>query len=160
MKVKNLTFSLLLVGIILLLTYATSCFVFINGKTVTDTVTLSPLEEHAVSFKMHTDDILYISGNVISGTIDLMIYESAYYPDGSYVEEVWYDLTSTFTREFDADWTETFYIVFYNPSTTDSASVSFTLEHDTAFNTNLIVNFSIGGVFLGAIVIVNFIGKK
>ena len=37
---------------------------------------------------------------------------------------------------------------------------SFTLEHEAAFNTNLIVNFSIGGAFLGAIVIVNFVGKK
>ena len=160
MKTKNIKFGLSLASIILLLAYATSCFVFINGKTVSGNITLDPLEDRVFSFKMHEDDVLYISGEVTSGSISILIFESAAYPDGSYYEEYWYDLTSSFTREFDAGWTDTFYIVFENPSYDNSATVTFTLEHDTAFNTNLIINLSISGTFLVAIAVVNFIGKN
>ncbi|NHJ88082.1 MAG: hypothetical protein FK734_21635 [Asgard group archaeon] len=132
----------------------------IQAKTVSDTITLSALEEHAVSFKLHEDDALYISGSIFSGTVDLAIYDSENYPDPYYYEEYWYDLYTTFTREFDAGWTDTFYVVFYNPSTTESASLTFTIESETTFMTNVIVNISLGIVFLGTILVVNFVGKK
>lgn len=160
MKSNKIKFGLILAGILFLLAYSTCFFVLVKGKTVSDTITLDPLEEHAVSFKMQDDDTLYISGQITSGTVDVFILDSENYHVPYYYEEYWDSLTSTFTREFDALWTDTFYIVIYNPSTTNSASLSYTFEHDTTFMTNLIINISISGGLLGAIIVTNFLGKK
>ena len=146
--------------IILSLFYLSSFYLLIDGKIITNTVTLDPLEEHVVAVKLHDDDTLYISGDVTSGTIDLGIFDSENYPNPSYYEQYYYDLTSTFTREFNPLWTDTFYLEFYNPSTTNPATVSYTLEHETTFSTNLIINISIATSFLGVIVVLNFTGKK
>ncbi len=160
MKVNKIKIGLILLTVISLIAY-TSCFVLLtNGKTVSDTITLDPLEEHAVSFKLHDDDTLYLSGTVTSGSIDIYIFDSENYPDPYYYEETWYDLTSTFTREFDPTWTDTFYVVLYNPSTTNTANVQFTFEHETEYMINLIINISITGALLGAIIGTNFVGKK
>jgi hypothetical protein len=160
MKSNKIKFGLILAGMLFILAYSTCFFVLVNGKTVSDTITLDPLEEHAESFKLHDDDTLYISGQVTSGTVDVFILDSENYPYPYYYEEYWDSLTSTFTREFNPLWTDTFYVVIYNPSTTNSASLSYTFEHDTTFMTNLIINLSISGGLLGAILVTNFLGKK
>lgn len=160
MKTKKLKYGFTIIGILLLLAYSTCFIILVNGKTVTDTIVLDPLEEYAESFKMHDDDTLYISGEVTSGTVDIYIFDSENYFERYYYEESWDSLTSTFTREFDAMWTDTFYIVIYNPSTTNSASISFTFEHETTFMTNLIINICLSGGLLGAIIVTNFLGKK
>jgi hypothetical protein len=162
MKMKNrkLKFGLTLVGLLLLIAYTTCFFITANGKTVSDTITLNPTESHIEGFKMNKKDTLYIDGSITSGTVDVFIFDSENYPIPYHYERAWYDLTSTFSREFDPIWSDTFYIEIYNPSTTNSASLSFTFEHDTTFLTNLIINLSISGALLGAILVTNFLGKK
>ena len=90
----------------------------------------------------------------------VFIFDSENFYERYYYEEAWYDLTSTFSREFDAPWTDTFYVAIYNPSTTNSASISYTFEHETTFRTNLIINLCISGGLVGVIVVTNFLGKK
>ncbi|HUT82906.1 MAG TPA: hypothetical protein VMZ29_17050 [Candidatus Bathyarchaeia archaeon] len=132
----------------------------IKSKTVSDTITLYPLDEHFVSFKLHEGDTLYLTGTVHSGSIDIAIYDSENYPSSYYYEEYWSNIYSSFTRNFDAIWTDTFYVVFYNPDTTVTASLSFTIESETNFMTNTIINISLGAVFLGTVLVLNFSGKK
>jgi hypothetical protein len=160
MNRTKLKIGLALASVTFLAAYAACFYGQVNGKTVSDTVTLSPLEKHAVSFKMNDADTLYISGDVTSGTVDVFILDSENYPDPYYYEEAWYDLTSTFTREFEPLWSDTFYVVIYNPSTTNPASVSYTFEHDAEFLTGLIINLSVSGALLGAILVTNYLGKK
>lgn len=134
--------------------------IFSAGKIVSDTVALSPLEEYVVSFKMHEEDPLIISITITGGSIDLLIYDSENYVTEYYVEEYFYDISTSLNTEFDAPWTDTFYLVFYNPDNFNSASFSFTLEHEQEFSSNLFINLGIGAGLLGSIIVVNFIGKK
>lgn len=159
-QVKFLKIGIIILGLFFLCNYG-FCFAELTaGKTKSNTITLDPLEEHAESFKLHDDDTLYISGEVTSGTVDMYIFDSENYIERYYYEVSWDGLTSTFSREFDALWTDTFYVVLYNPSTTNSASVSYTYEHNTEYLTNLIINLSVTGVLLGTIIVTNFLGKK
>ncbi|NHJ48983.1 MAG: hypothetical protein FK733_14450 [Asgard group archaeon] len=160
MKNKKLKFGITLAGLLLIFAYTTCFIILTDGRTVSDTITLSPTESHVESFKMNKKDTLYLEGSITSGTVDVYIFDSENYPIPSYYERYWDGLTSTFTREFDPIWSDTFYIEIYNPSTTNSASLSFTFEHETTFMTNLIINISISGALLGAILVTNFIGKK
>ena len=141
-------------------------FLFLNvmeltqSKTISDTITLSPLGEVVESFKMHDDDILDISITVTSGSVDVMIVDSENYPSITYYEEYYSDISSSFNTEFEALWTDNFYIIIYNPDTTNSASLTYTLIHDEEFSSNLIINLSIGAALLGMILVLNFTGKK
>ena len=134
--------------------------IFTTGKTVSDTVALSPLEEYVVSFKLHDGDPLIISITVTGGSIDLLIYDSENYISEYYVEEFYYDISTSLNTEFDAPWTDTFYLVFYNPDNFNSASFSFTLEHEQEFSSNLYINLGVGAGLLGSIIVLNFVGKK
>jgi len=131
-----------------------------NGKIVSDTITLSPLEQHVVSFKLHEDDTLTISISVTSGEIDLLILDSENYPTIVYYEEYYSGISSTFNTDFEPLWSDTFYVMFENVDVSISATFSFTLESDQEFSTNLIINLSLGAGLLGAIIVVNFTGKK
>lgn len=147
-------------GLILILMFMCSITSLVTDAVITDTVTLDPLGEEAVSVKMHDDDSVAFSVTVTSGTIDIYIFDSENYVSRYYYERTYDDITSSFSTEFTALWTDTFYIVFYNPSTTNSATISYTVEADQSFRGNMIVNLALAGAFLGIILVVNFTGKK
>jgi hypothetical protein len=131
-----------------------------SGVIITDTITLSPLEDEVVSVKIHDDDEATISVQMSSGEIYVEIYESAAYPSMSYYEESWGPVSSSLNAYFEPLWTDTYYIVFYNANTMNSASFTYTIDHEAAFQTNLIINLVIAGVILGIILVANFTGKK
>lgn len=160
MNREKIASGIIIIGCMLFVFLVFSPTLLAAGKTVTDTVTLSPLEEHVVSFKLHEGDPLTIAISVSSGSIDLLIYDSENYISQYYIEEYFSDITTSFNTEFVPTWTDTFYVVFYNPNTLNSATFSYTLEHEQEFSSNLIINLSIGAGLLGSILIFNFIGKK
>lgn len=147
-------------GLILFLVFTLSISGLATDAVISDSVTLSPLEEEAVSVKLHDGDSVAFSVTVTSGTIDIFIFDSENYISQIYYERIYYDITSSFSTEFTPTWTDTFYIVFYNPSTTNSATISYTVEAGLEFTTNMIINLAIAGAFLGVILVVNFTGKK
>ena len=154
-KARIVMISFLLLNVILLITVISA-----SGKTVSDSIVLSPLGEHAVGFKLHDGDTLTITVVMTYGEIELYILDSENYPIMSYYERYYSDISSTFNTEFSALWTDTFYVMFYNSDTVSSASLAFTLESDQDFNTNLIINLSLGAGLLGTIIVLNFTGKK
>lgn len=131
-----------------------------SGKAVSETVTIQPISNHVVSFKMREDDPLKISVQVLSGKIDLYIFDSENYPIPTYYERLFYDIYSTLSTTFDAPYTDTWYLEFWNGDHDNTAQIAITLEHVQTFLTNTIVHLSIGVGFLGIILVVNFIGKK
>lgn len=147
-------------GLIIFLVFMCSITSLVTDAEITNTVTLNPLGEEAVSVKMHDDDSVAFSVTVTSGTIDIYIFDSENYVSRYYYERTYDDITSSFSTEFTALWSDTFYIVFYNPSTTNSATITYTVEADQSFSGNMIVNLAIAGAFLGIILVVNFTGKK
>jgi hypothetical protein len=132
----------------------------VADAVITDSTILDPQEEVAVSVKLFEWDTVEFSVSVSSGSIDIYIFDSENYASRLYYERTFYDITSSFQTEFTATWTDTFYIVFYNPSTTNTASISYTVEAGMEFTTQMIVNIAIAGVLLGVILVVNFTGKK
>ena len=157
-KTKKLYFNFM--GLIFFLVIMVSTTSLVTNAVISDTVTLIPLEEEAVSVKLHDDDSVAFSVTVTSGTIDVYIFESEQYISRIYYERSYDDITSFFSTEFEALWSDTFYIVFYNPSTTNSATISYTVEAGLEFTTNMIINLAIAGALLGVILVVNFTGKK
>ena len=160
MKTK-LRFEKILLGI--LLVYMVTLIGVVtetSGKTVSETVTIQPISEYVVSFRMHEDDPLKISIQVSSGGIDLYIFDSENWPVPIYYEDLYYDISSTFSTTFEAPWTDTWYLQFWNGDHSNSAQISLTLEHVQEYLRNTIIHLSIGAAFLGIIIVVNFIGKK
>lgn len=147
-------------GLIFFLVVMISTTSLVTNAVISDTVTLVPLEEEAVSVKLHDDDSVAFSVTVTSGTIDIYIFDSENYIERLYYERSYDDITETFSTEFTTTWTDTFYIVFYNPSTTNTATISYTVEAGLEFTTNMIINIAIAGALLGVILVVNFTGKK
>ncbi|NHJ31696.1 MAG: emp24/gp25L/p24 family protein [Asgard group archaeon] len=160
MKIKTKTIWLNFMGLIFLFIIMFIAKGMIIDAVISDSVTLSPLEEEAVSVRLHDGDTVEFSVTVTSGTIDIYIFDSENYVDRIYYEKTFDDITSSFQTEFTALWTDKFFIVFYNPSATNSASISYTVEAGLEFTTNMIVNLVIAGVLLGVILVVNFTGKK
>jgi hypothetical protein len=157
-KTKKLWFNYM--GLILLLMFIVNITISVSGVVISDTITLSPLEEEIIPLKIHDGDEVLISVVMSSGEIYVEIYESAAYPSLSYYEEDWGPVSTTLSAYFEPTWTDTFYIVFYNANTMSSASFTYTINHDQAFQTNLIINLAIAGGLLGVILVVNFTGKK
>ena len=147
-------------GLFLFLVYMFCIKGMLVDAVISDSVTLNPLEEEAVSVRLHDDDTVAFSVTVTSGTIDIYIFDSENYVSRLYYERTYDDITSSFQTEFTALWTDRFYIVFYNPSTTNTASISYTVEAGQEFTTGMIINLAIAGVLLGVILVVNFTGKK
>ena len=147
-------------GVIIFLVFMFSITGMVSGVVITDTVTLNPLGEEVISLKMNEDDTAAISITMSSGQIYVEIYESDAYPSKNYYEEEWGPVSTTFSTEFEPLWSDTFYIVLYNADTTNSASFSYTIDHDQNFRGNMIINLAIAGAFLGVILVVNFTGKK
>ena len=160
MRQSKLLTRITIIGILSLGFLLATSTISSTGKTVTDTITLSPLEQHVVSFKLHEDDTLSISVSVTSGQIDLLILDSENYPTISYYEEYYSGISTTFNTDFEPLWSDTFYVMFENTDVSASATFSYTLESDQVFSTNLIINLSLGAGLLGAILVVNFTGKK
>lgn len=157
-KTKKLWFNFM--GLILSLVFMCSITSLVTDAVISDTVTLDPLEEEAIPVKLHDDDSVAFSVTVTSGTINIYIFDSENFVSRYYYERSYDDITSSFSTEFSALWSDTFYIVFYNPSTTNSAKISYTVEADQVFRGNLIVNLALAGALLGVILVVNFTGKK
>ncbi len=160
MKTKTIKVKIAMIGFLLLNLLLLTTALFTCGKTVSDSIVLSPLGEHAVAFQLHDGDTLSISVTVSSGEIELYILDSENYPSMSYYERYYSGISSTSNIEFSALWTDTFYVLFYNSDTVNSAALSFTLESDQDFNTDLIINLSLGTGLLGTIIVINFTGKK
>lgn len=160
MKRKTTKFWLNIMGLILFLVFMFSITGMVTGVVISDTVTLSPLGDEVIPLKMHDDDTAAISITMSSGQIYIEIYESDAYPSMNYYEEEWGPVSTTFSTEFEPLWSDTFYIVLYNADTTNSASFSYTIDHDQSFRSNMIINLAIAGAFLGIILVVNFTGKK
>lgn len=157
-KTKKLWFNIM--GLILLLVLMLNITTLVSGVVISDTVTLSPLEDEIIPLKIHDNDEVLISVEMSSGEIYVEIYESAAYPSMSYYEEDWGPVSSILSAYFEPTWTDTFYIVFYNANTMSSASFTYSIDHDQAFLSNLIINLVIAGVLLGIILVANFTGKK
>ncbi len=160
MKTKTIKARIAMNSFLLLNFLLLTTAVFTSGKTVSDSINLTPLGEHAVGFKLHNGDTLTITVVMIYGEIELLILDSENYPSMYYYERSYSDISSTFNTEFSALWTDTFYVLFYNADTVNSASLYFSLESDQDFIANLIINLSIGAGLLGTIIVVNFTGKK
>ncbi|MBD3191012.1 MAG: hypothetical protein GF308_10230 [Candidatus Heimdallarchaeota archaeon] len=161
MKYNKLNVERILLGILLL--YLISLLGTISeasGKTVSETVTIQPVSHHVVSFKMRKNDPLEISIQVLSGKIDLYIFNSENYPIPTYYERLFYDIYSTFSTTFDAPYTDTWYLEFWNGDNANTAQITITLEHVQTFLTNTITHLSVGLGFLAVIIVINFIGKK
>jgi hypothetical protein len=157
-KTKKIWFNF--IGIIIFLLFVCSATITVTNAVISDSTILDPLEEEAVSVKLHEWDTVEFSVTVTDGTIDIYIFDSENYESRVYYERTFYDITSSFQTEFTATWTDKFYIVFYNPSTTNTASISYSVEAGLEFTTNMIINLVIAGVLLGVILVVNFTGKK
>ena len=67
-KARIVMISFLLLNVILLITVIST-----SGKTVSDSIVLSPLGEHAVGFKLHDGDTLTITVVMTYGEIELYI---------------------------------------------------------------------------------------
>ena len=160
MKTKTITARIAIISFLLLNFLLLTTALSTSGKTVSDSIVLTPLGEHAVSFKLHDGDTLTITVFMTYGEIELYILDYENYPIMNYYERHYSDIISSFNTEFSALWTDTFYVLFYNADTVNSASLAFTLESDQDFNINLIINLSLGASLLGTIVVVNFTGKK
>ncbi|MHA1555704.1 MAG: hypothetical protein ACTSPM_02100 [Candidatus Heimdallarchaeota archaeon] len=160
MKTKTIKARIAMISFLLLNFLLLTTALFTSGKTVSDSIVLTPLGEHAVGFRLHDGDTLTITVVMTYGEIELYILDSENYPSMYYYERAYSDISSTFNTEFTALWTDTFYVLFYNSDTANSASLTFTLESDQDFNANLIINLSLGAGLLGAIIVVNFTGKK
>ena len=160
MKRKTKKLCLNIMGLILFLVFMFSITGMVTGVVISDTVTLGPLGEEVIPLKMHDDDTAAISITMSSGQIYVEIYESDAYPSKNYYEEEWGPVSTTFSTEFEPLWSDTFYIVLYNADTTNSASFSYTIDHDQNFRGNMIINLAVAGAFLGVILVVNFTGKK
>ncbi|NPE09230.1 MAG: hypothetical protein GNW80_13170 [Asgard group archaeon] len=160
MKRKTKRIWLNFIGLMLFPVLMFSITGMVAGVVISDTVTLGPLGEEVIQLKMHDDDTAAISITMTSGQIYVEIYESEYFDSRIYVEEDWGPVISTFSTEFEPLWSDTFYIVLYNADTMNSASFSYTIDHDQAFQSNMIINLAIAGALLGVILVVNFTGKK
>lgn len=160
MKRKTKKLWLNFMGLIIFLVLMFSITILVTGVEISDTVTLNPLGEEVIPLKMHDDDTVAISITMSSGQIYVEIYESDAYPSKNYYEEEWGPVTTIFSTEFEPLGSDTFYIVLYNADTTNSASFSYTIDHDQSFRSNMIINLAIAGAFLGVILVVNFTGKK
>ena len=147
-------------GLILFLVFMFSITGRVTGVVISDTVNLGPLGEEVIPLKMHDDDTAAISITMSSGQIYVEIYESDEAISRNYYEEEWGPVSTIFSTEFEPLWSDTFYIVLYNADTTNSASFSYSIDHDQSFRSNMIINLAIAGALLGVILIVNFTGKK
>ena len=158
-KIKKIWFNI--VGLLLFLVMMISISSLVSGVVISDTVTLNPLGEEVIPLKMHENDEALLAVDMTSGEIYIELYESAAYPSFDYYEDYWGPVTSTFSTWLEPTWSDTYYIRFYNADNSNGASFTYTIDHDQSFLiNNVIINLAIAGTLLGAILVLNFTGKK
>jgi len=114
------------------------CFSFALGKETSGTTTLSPGEEQGFTFYVRKSDTLLGTVDVQSGIIDIYIVDSDNYPDVFYYEEMFTDVTGLKDFYFDTIYTDTYYVIFINYSSSESAVIQYTFNVDKGMPTWLI----------------------
>ena len=76
--------------------------------------------------------------DVQSGIIDIYIVDSDNYPDVFYYEEMFTDVTGLKDFYFDTIYTDTYYVIFINYSSSESAVIQYTFNVDKGMPTWLI----------------------
>lgn len=162
MMAKRVKIKLVCLWILLFIVLFLNLLTLATGESISKTVTIIEGGDYVYEeFDMFSQDILDIEIKVIKGEIDLVFHDKEQFDKfihkkGNYYEEYVRGITGTKEYEFEAPYSDTWYVVFWSSSV--NTEIKYTITHESPTMKHAIVTIISGFALLGVILIVNFIG--